>query len=80
MEAPGRKAPELPRDRFSVKVGSGSSAHIFEPNTSGDVKSNTLRDGGSVFDYVLCGVGGELVIAEELPPCKTCERVAGTDE
>lgn len=68
------------RDRVKVRVGSGGSAHIFEPHAAGDVKMNTLRDGGSVYDYVLCGVGGELVAAADLPLCKTCERVAGTEE
>lgn len=65
--------------RISVRVGSGGSAHIFEAHLGSDVKLHTLRDGGSVWDYVLCGVGGELVVADDdLPMCKSCERVSAS--
>lgn len=66
-------------DHIPVRVGSGRKAHLFAPHSDADMKAHTLNDGGSVYDYVLCGTGGELVMDVDLPRCKTCERVAAGD-
>lgn len=63
-------------EHIHVRVGNGGRAHLFAPHEEGDLKVFTLADGGTVYDYVLCGAGGALTRADDLPVCRTCERVA----
>lgn len=56
-----------------VRVGSGSRAHVFRPHPGANVKRNTLRDGGEVYDIALCGARGRLVVAaDDLEDCASC--------
>lgn len=55
-----------------VQVGSGRKAHLFSPAPGADAKLMSLRDGGTAYDYVLCGASGELRLAEDLELCRTC--------
>ena len=56
-----------------VRVGSGSRAHVFRPHPGANVKRNTLRDGGAVYDIALCGARGRLVVAaDDLEDCASC--------
>lgn len=56
-----------------VRVGAGSRAHVFRPHPGANVKRNTLRDGGEVYDIALCGARGRLVVADEdLEDCASC--------
>ncbi len=60
-------------DDTRVQVGSGRRAHIFRSHPKANVKRNTLRDGGEVFDIALCGARGRMVAAEaDLDACASC--------
>lgn len=63
-----------------VQVGSGSRAHVFRPHPGANVKRNTLRDGGEVFDIALCGARGRLVVADDdLEDCVSCAAHLAAD-
>lgn len=64
-----------------VRVGSGRKAHLFRPRPGANAKLMTLRDGGTAYDYVLCGASGALVEADEdLDDCLTCHAVLERDQ
>lgn len=65
-----------PSELLQVRVGSGRKAHLFRPQPGANMKVFTLRDGGSAYDYVLCGASGELrLVGDDRDLCLTCEAV-----
>lgn len=63
-----------------VRVGSGRKAHLFRPRPGANAKTFTLHDGGTAFDYVLCGASGALVAADaDMDDCLTCASVSERD-
>lgn len=68
-------------DLCRVRVGSGRKAHLFRPRPGANAKLFTLHDGGTAYDYVLCGASGALVTAtEDLDDCVTCSSVLERDQ
>lgn len=68
-------------DLCRVRVGSGRKAHLFRPRPGANAKVFTLRDGGTAYDYVLCGASGALVLAEDgQDDCLTCASVLERDQ
>jgi hypothetical protein len=63
-----------------VRVGSGSKAHLFRPRPGANAKVFTLRDGGTAYDYVLCGASGALrEVDDSVDGCRTCASVLERD-
>ena len=62
-------------DLLEVCVGNGKKAHLFVAAPGANAKALTLRDGGTAYDYVLCGASGALRLADGLERCRTCQSL-----